>query len=162
MGGEYRRGDYFRGPTQRNNPACAGKAATMERQLRRGGTTPHVRGIGSVDVFLRWLRWDQPRIRGEYGYGDDAPWLQRGKLASSLLAPLTQEQPRVCGEKASSHERSKNPRGTTPRMRGKGLVARTLEKPLGNNPACAGNTFPGSSPSTRSREQPRVCGEYTC
>ena len=36
------------------------------------GSTPHVRGIGSVDVFLRWLRWEQPRMCGEYSSGSSS------------------------------------------------------------------------------------------
>ena len=70
------------------------------------------------------------------------------------------DHPRVCGEHASNVSDSSRNLGSSPRMRGTPQTALNMRQKSGIIPAYAGNTRFYPSPSTHSRDHPRVCGEH--
>ena len=69
------------------------------------------------------------------------------------------DHPRVCGEKGTTLEQSREVKGSPPRVRGK-VKAECKDRGLkGITPACAGKSGSRWRYRTRSGDHPRVCGE---
>ena len=131
---------------------------------------------------------DQPRVGGEFdGSGDgarlDAGSAPRGRgilnrtgesfdepgispawagnsRSLRLCFPLLADQPRVGGEFTGTGPQSASRMGSAPR--GRGIRSRTVLSPLpaGISPAWAGNSSPVPGRIVKSRDQPRVGGEF--
>ena len=71
------------------------------------------------------------------------------------------DHPRACGEKSSTCPAQMSVRGSSPRMRGKGLADQPAVGDRGITPARAGKRFVMPSVSVCSRDHPRACGENT-
>ena len=69
------------------------------------------------------------------------------------------DHPRVCGEQPLTYQRPALPLGSSPRVRGAGLVIRDAEREAGIIPARAGSRERSRGPAACSRDHPRVCGE---
>ena len=69
------------------------------------------------------------------------------------------DHPRVCGEKRADGRNRSRQMGSPPRMRGKGLIALSLDGIRGITPAYAGKRKPSSSTTTAGEDHPRICGE---
>ncbi len=69
------------------------------------------------------------------------------------------DHPRACGEKSSTCPAQMSVRGSSPRMRGKGLADQPAVGDRGITPARAGKRFVMPSVSVCSRDHPRACGE---
>ena len=69
------------------------------------------------------------------------------------------DHPRVCGEKCSDHLPRLVPKGSPPRMRGKGLYTQILLPQSGITPAYAGKSRDRTNLTAAPWDHPRVCGE---
>ena len=168
-------------------PAGAGKSHL--RAGRRGLHRDHPRGCGEKGVKARTARLragSSPRVRGK----DEIPPENRddygiipagaGKsLRAGLQAKDLQDHPRGCGEKYAVQKSGVRMWGSSPRVRGKGLVLCACRRELGIIPAGAGKSArphpgvqavgiipagAGKSRSDRDGElylwdHPRGCGE---
>ena len=73
--------------------------------------------------------------------------------------PVVSDHPRVCGEKAAYFRAECVPRGSPPRMRGKGSVLYIAALGIGITPAYAGKRRRKAPCRATGRDHPRVCGE---
>ena len=125
---------------------CGEKARTLIVQNEPQGSPPRMRGkvgeTGAVSVT--------PRITPAYA----------GKSLDSLTVwRRFRDHPRVCGEKSAASTWPSCPRGSPPRMRGKGAHQPVRLLGRGITPAYAGKS-PGSvCVASRKQDHPRVCGE---
>ena len=69
------------------------------------------------------------------------------------------DHPRVCGEKPPGLVFRLSPRGSPPRMRGKGGYDGSADVGTGITPAYAGKSFSSAVQNGGSGDHPRVCGE---
>src|SRR5690606_969906 len=67
--------------------------------------------------------------------------------------------PRVCGERCESVGPNTAPNGSSPRVRGEGLVALDSGGSCRFHPACAGRGRCALVPRSEPSVHPRVCGE---
>ena len=119
------------------------------------------------DLFVRY--GSSPRVRGtvhsacedarSYRFipacaGNSALWAH-----TSFPMPV---HPRVCGEQNASSGNDGYSRGSSPRVRGTGVVHAAHQACCRFIPACAGNSSYNLESSHRSAVHPRVCGEQTC
>ena len=83
-----------------------------------------------------------------------------GKRQSFPRFPtLTEDHPRLCGEKLGVYTRSHKTGGSPPPMRGKGNVLREDLPHVGITPAYAGKSQGSSLSAHRPQDHPRLCGE---
>ena len=114
--------------------------------INREGSPPRVRGKG-VDVKRRSSDDGiTPACAGK-----------RGHLRGLLF--LSQDHPRVCGEKILKVISVPYISGSPPRMRGKVLREVVHHAAERITPAYAGKRGSGSLPRSCRRDHPRVCGE---
>ena len=69
--------------------------------------------------------------------------------------------PRVCGEQLSVDDQVSNVAGSSPRVRGTGVIEQIRGIPIRFIPACAGNSASSTLLGAFSTVHPRVCGEQT-
>ena len=69
------------------------------------------------------------------------------------------DHPRVCGEKDVTEMFAAQEQGSPPRVRGKEILPRMWNTPLGITPACAGKRFGLCIFYGTAQDHPRVCGE---
>ena len=74
-------------------------------------------------------------------------------------AAVTEDHPRVCGEKAGCSEGRWSCQGSPPRVRGKVQLQPGQPAALGITPACAGKSIWSCSTGIAKWDHPRVCGE---
>ena len=150
-------------------PACAVKTPCPTRKIFPARAHPRVCGE-NLAVKEAWGHGDgsSPRVRGKLSLQAFFPLRGRlipacaGKTRDASRFPHTQRaHPRVCGENRRFARSVITCWGSSPRVRGK-------RENSGNNvnntrliPACAGKTFPHTSPVEREKAHPRVCGENT-
>jgi len=148
-------------------PACAGNGggSTCQRQLGSvhprvcgereapprnwvpmGGSSPRVRGTGSVTV---WRRTKARFIPACAGNG----------IMHAATAMINPVHPRVCGERLWLDSDSVGPNGSSPRVRGTDHLHGILAEPRRFIPACAGNGLHPGLPGAMQTVHPRVCGE---
>ena len=72
---------------------------------------------------------------------------------------VDRDHPRVCGEKSSRLRTACSPRGSPPRMRGKGWLMVTLTVRNRITPAYAGKRIFSRILQGRYKDHPRICGE---
>ena len=134
-------------PLSEDHPRMCGEKDTVGlSSTNQVGSPPHVRGKGSPWLCLRFLLRITPACAGKRN-----PCWNRWAI--------TQDHPRMCGEKLSDLPPQKSTLGSPPHVRGK--VNRTFAIPAskGITPACAGKR------STKKRfgrvlwDHPRMCGE---
>ena len=172
-----------------DQPRTCGEYGHPPGRGRRGwGSAPHMRGIqhsGQVVVlgggispahagntahvlFHVQRTWDQPRTCGEYPVkppprptaSGSAPHMRGIPAMLIILACGVEDQPRTCGEYGDGPGAELRPDGSAPHMRG---IPRMMARRAWGyriSPAHAGNTRGPASPSRRSWDQPRTCGEY--
>ena len=70
-----------------------------------------------------------------------------------------QDHPRICGEKSSFFSTACSPRGSPPRMRGKGDFYVVTHTKVGITPAYAGKSSGSWGFRSSRKDHPRVCGE---
>ncbi len=78
-----------------------------------------------------------------------------------VMAILSRDHPRVCGEKRSAARAVQAEAGSPPRMRGKGCAGCLVHASLGITPAYAGKRITGEVLMVVMPDHPRVCGEKT-
>ena len=106
-------------------------------------------------------------MRGILGVSFTLPQPGRISLAHAGNTPRVQlvglsgaDQPRTCGEYATTGSSTRARYGSAPHMRGIRTRARTREGLLRISPAHAGNTTLSSGALLGQKDQPRTCGEY--
>ena len=107
-----------------------------------------------------------PRVRGEGHRRAARPWSGRitpacagRSMGNKQKVLISQDHPRVCGEKTPRMYRGTRPRGSPPRVRGEAPDLATAATELRITPACAGRSTGQREGSARREDHPRVCGE---
>ena len=120
---------------------------------------------------LRWCldssnRGSPPRVRGKGRqpcYCKSSPGITpacAGKRESSFFRILiSEDHPRVCGEKLVAHHSTYRRIGSPPRVRGKESAGDRWRRWLGITPACAGKSYTCQLEVQDGWDHPRVCGE---
>ena len=151
-------------------PACAGKRGRCARRCRCRRDQPRVCGEKP------WTPWEKivlkgspPRVRGKALVLTDFMADSRitpacaGKSAStSSTRTLSEDHPRVCGEKWKFGGGSFSTQGSPPRVRGKVFRAYFQRRAVGITPACAGKRREFIGSCGKAQDHPRVCGEKRC
>ena len=148
-------------------PARAGKTGC--RSIMCGPGRAHPRACGEnhlLEPEFGGAGGSSPRVRGK-------PCLDPQSLSPAGLIParagktptvaaplsLGAAHPRACGENSSYHSRPRAPKGSSPRVRGKPVIARSDQRVQRLIPARAGKTPPPRCLSGPLRAHPRACGE---
>ena len=76
-----------------------------------------------------------------------------------VLTTLSEDHPRVCGEKRFVLVYKKSHKGSPPRVRGKEEELKKIDPEPRITPACAGKSISLLRPSGLEKDHPRVCGE---
>ena len=148
-------------------PARAGKTSRPRRSRTCG--TAHPRACGENQGRhdrLSEARGSSPRVRGKR-FGHLVEVLDAGLIPAragktsvrTAMAAFFRAHPRACGENTSTPTGWINPRGSSPRVRGKLLVVGAAVVIAGLIPARAGKTFAGRGRRRALRAHPRACGE---
>ncbi|EFW09860.1 hypothetical protein HMPREF9005_1166, partial [Actinomyces sp. oral taxon 178 str. F0338] len=148
-------------------PACAGKTGRRPRAPLRRSAHPRVCGENpSSGRQFPPVRGSSPRVRGKPAPASSV--LSRAGLIPACAgktrarAPPRRRRrahPRVCGEnQAAAHGRDAVG-GSSPRVRGKRDMLRSLMPRFRLIPACAGKTLDGAQEVGETGAHPRVCGE---
>ena len=134
-------------PARRDHPRTRGeKAGCLWLGRVREGSPPHTRG--KVD----------PQAAGKSELGITPA--RAGKRGTSLSRRKRHgDHPRACGEKGYKLIKAKTPRGSPPRVRGKGVANVHIAPPVRITPARAGKSYLHSIFPSLSRDHPRACGE---
>ena len=151
----------------RITPAYAGKSGQARRASSSYRDHPRVCGEKSSLLWaLSRIQGSPPRMRGkEEGVPTGHSLLgitpaYAGKSWNCLCdLYLTQDHPRVCGEKDSTFIRNTQSWGSPPRMRGKAGPYQQSGIPDRITPAYAGKSTRSALPRMCCRDHPRVCGE---
>ena len=135
------------GDCRRITPACAGKSkGENKKNWRATGSPPHARG--------------KEAILNDGGLETGITPACAGKSAlhhSALI--LSEDHPRMRGEKRAVHPGRCGRRGSPPHARGKDLRLDALFALLGITPACAGKSQPGQQSRCHAQDHPRMRGE---
>ena len=120
----------------------------------------------SCIASYRAIVGSSPRVRGKHEHRPRRCGGRRlipacaGKTGQrSVPRLITGAHPRVCGENRASWKRRRRCSGSSPRVRGKPIVAPVEHDPPGLIPACAGKTRAHRRPRPSRTAHPRVCGE---
>ena len=168
-------------------PRVRGQAPINRHQAEDHGVTPACAGKSAGTGSRSGASWDHPRVCGEKGAQDfcccvhaGSPPRMRGKdftwsFASVKLritpacagkrpekphsVCITQDHPRVCGEKDKAAEKAQHLRGSPPRVRGKGRSKRFRCTSPWITPARAGKSYTAFVRLHPLRDHPRACGE---
>ena len=113
-------------------PACAGRRSAINQFVDMVKDHPRVCG----EKFYRFFSHIQPmgsppRVRGEAGQAVDdvqpagiTPACAGRRAELSIVPDLSEDHPRVCGEKYARHPGRFFRRGSPPRVRGEGALQR--------------------------------------
>ena len=168
-------------------PRVRGKAGQCGRNFRYTGITPACAGKSRTGRFWPGIPWDHPRVCGEKPFSQldstvppGSPPRVRGKggsphrerkatgitpaCAGKSCPPQAptftrQDHPRLCGEKSGQGAKKKQQVGSPPRMRGKGTGGDDGTGHHGITPAYAEKRCSARTPTFRTWDHPRVCGE---
>ena len=150
----------------RSIPACAGEAPVQMRTAaaRRvyprvcggsdTGATPHQRHTGLSPRVRGKLRLDGGELRG----GGSIPACAGEAPRSMITGGSAAVYPRVCGGSPAVGVAARQPRGLSPRVRGKPCSCANSRPPPGSIPACAGEARERRSSRAMTMVYPRVCG----
>ena len=125
-----------------------------------GEHTTHADGLIPV-------KGSSPRVRGTRGI--DGGGCRRAGIIPACAGNTTpdygctrrgRDHPRVCGEHPDPARQGHHDRGSSPRVRGTPPSVRTVSRPSGIIPACAGNTATSRRAARPAGDHPRVCGEH--
>ena len=128
---------------------CGEKACCSQIQPRLQGSPPPMRGKVWCRFFFSLRRGITPAYAGK-------------RKSLQYFRILSEDHPRLCGEKAQRSSSKSKSRGSPPPMRGKAASNRVDMDSAGITPAYA-----GKRPTTQGlhffhRDHPRLCGEkYT-
>ena len=163
--GKRRRPQHGRGAIG-SIPACAGETIRSRLWKIRPQVYPRVCGgnpspckvVGAVQGL-------SPRVRGKRIPTGCWPMRWRSIPACAGETPGRQPfsssegvYPRVCGGNPPAGRGCHQPRGLSPRVRGKRITPYPRGTSLGSIPACAGETLSISAVTSRGTVYPRVCG----
>ena len=151
----------------RITPACAGKSKHKYGAQARTEDHPRVRGEKySQESFRVNHGGSPPRARGKVSSFIAAADGRRitpacaGKSAlMEIKSSLTQDHPRVRGEKSPTHAPRRRDLGSPPRARGKVHTEKVPRLPVGITPACAGKSCLYDASFCIRKDHPRVRGE---
>jgi len=150
-------------------PACAGNRSS-------GVSTPSMRTVhprvcgeqGGVAVLLGINDGSSPRVRGTVSLMPSRrtavrfiPACAGNRDPSRPSGIATPVHPRVCGEQAILTITGRSNSGSSPRVRGTDVPARSGPPVHRFIPACAGNSNPDPRPQPSQTVHPRVCGEQS-
>ena len=125
---------------------CGEKAPQGGQDLRMVGSPPRVRG----KVLFVGLRLLVLRI---------TPACAGKRFTSTVLPSVSQDHPRVCGEKIRWSHIKRDKLGSPPRVRGKADGCPPGSQIGRITPACAGKRRAGGLKCGVEGDHPRVCGE---
>ena len=148
-------------------PACAGKSQPTAPAENRSWDHPRMCGEKLFSFLLRsGTRGSPPHVRGKGRCRPARGWRSRitpacaGKSVAVLcVSSLSQDHPRMCGEKFGVFYLAVGVQGSPPHVRGKVghvLVCRGGER---ITPACAGKSGRMNSNQRWKEDHPRMCGE---
>ena len=133
--------------TSRDHPrVCGEKAQTSGCSLCGAGSPPRMRGKAIRGAALAASERITPAYAGKSSLGCE-------------YCIVTQDHPRVCGEKAQTSGCSLCGAGSPPRMRGKAIRGAALAASERITPAYAGKSSLGCEYCIVTQDHPRVCGE---
>ena len=148
-------------------PARAG--SSFRGCVPRSGSWDHPRACGEQQprsLYSSGWTGSSPRVRGAavgHARRDERAGIIPARAGSSLAARRSpraaRDHPRACGEQSVAVKVGKTRQGSSPRVRGAGLVRRRLVHWRGIIPARAGSSRPPKLGRGRSRDHPRACGE---
>ena len=150
-------------------PACAGKSNQITPVSRRGEDHPRVCGE-KRQIWYKMLccGGSPPRVRGKgalSGGRAHLPWITpacAGKRHTwFVLTTLSEDHPRVCGEKEETLKELQEADGSPPRVRGKAPAPSLMAGAHRITPACAGKSRTRRGAPVAFWDHPRVCGEKT-
>ena len=156
----------FKSTATRIIPAHAGQTSSIPRL--RPMRSDHPRACGANDDFLVQLGamvGSSPRMRGK-------PAVIYPRLGARRIIPahagqtekshqkqwFAPDHPRACGANSASNEAAMTRFGSSPRMRGKRMVAGIWQTGRRIIPAHAGQTPPSTTRDTCRPDHPRACG----
>ena len=148
-------------------PACAGNSATHHRTWRGRPVHPRVCGEQiSRAGAASGVGGSSPRVRGTdiqdgipEGSARFIPACAGNRCSPLSRSSATAVHPRVCGEQVQRSPILTPSGGSSPRVRGTGLLRRLGRGGLRFIPACAGNSSDSARASVVASVHPRVCGE---
>ena len=131
----------------RDHPRVCGEKQPVEnKQSRRGGSPPRMRGKEACSACVHFRYGITPAYAGK-------------RQERSLCRTNRRDHPRVCGEKSISTTSTAQTAGSPPRMRGKEVPENTYQLKHRITPAYAGKRFCVRWNIGNFRDHPRVCGE---
>ena len=140
------------GPASTSRPhwdhprACGEQCSPAPASRRRSGSSPRVRGAGhACHLGQREHRIIPARA------GSSPAWLAE--------LSLTRDHPRACGEQQFCDLPYSPKKGSSPRVRGAGVLSRIVGHVDGIIPARAGSRWACSASSRKAPDHPRACGE---
>ena len=149
-------------------PTYAGNTSSTSRRSCVARAHPHVCGEHEPSTEANWLySGSSPRMRGTLR--ELATWVDTSGLIPTYAGntPQTHTQtstpgahPHVCGEHGMCRRQLTHSMGSSPRMRGTQLGARSRCVCVGLIPTYAGNTRGWLMPTASARAHPHVCGEH--
>ena len=127
---------------QRITPACAGKTSPARpAAAARRGSPPHARGRPSAGGYRDLPRRITPACAGK-------------TATSAFVSSCEADHPRMRGEDVVVDLQEVGGPGSPPHARGRRVMQVSLVCFWGITPACAGKTFPDSSPTPSSPGSP--------
>ena len=155
--------------SERIIPACAGSRHVRDANPRWCWDHPRVCGEQPLPLAVWKLPekpGSSPRVRGAgrtqgggVAHGGIIPACA-GSSSGWRVPPLrSQDHPRVCGEQSYDGGGTPLDAGSSPRVRGAGVVEGEAGEEAGIIPACAGSSIDLHKALGRDWDHPRVCGE---
>ena len=153
--------------TERITPAYAGKSLPTTLVSRSKRDHPRVCGEKRQERLQPVAACGSPpRMRGKAtpstasGCGVRITPAYAGKRQALVTHVSTPEDhPRVCGEKNAGKYITIRHTGSPPRMRGKGILAKSTDWQYRITPAYAGKSDKHQAQLVQAEDHPRVCGE---
>ena len=137
----------MRPPSRRDHPrGCGEKSGGAEEARHDRGSSPRVRGKAPSVLLAVTSAGIIPA-----GAGKREWWIGGGALRG--------DHPRGCGEKGDHVVAKVGVEGSSPRVRGKGVLRGLGRRRARIIPAGAGKSSPGRSVGSARRDHPRGCGE---
>ena len=119
-----------------------------------------------IGALVTGLLGSPPRVRGKVRlegakdiYVGITPACAGKSCTAACTSSVTEDHPRVCGEKKFIYQRFPVNVGSPPRVRGKGSATFCASSCGGITPACAGKRSQPDNDRWRVEDHPRVCGE---
>ena len=165
------RGKVLRAGTGRRRdgitPACAGKSLVLELGKKLRKDHPRVCGEKFLEVVQPLAAWGSPpRMRGKghrmpinINQVRITPACAGKSLSIERLRDVTEDHPRMCGEKSCERIREGQSGGSPPHVRGKVKESKTGKTRRRITPACAGKSWISCDINRQILDHPRMCGE---